>query len=186
MRNPRVAVTVAVLSGLAAAGAGLYAVTRPWQTEQISRPAPLPPEVVSRTGAELAVWSAPAAVVGLAAAVAIVAVSGRGRRAVSVCSMLSGIGLLTAAGYGIAIAPGGWPVVTGLFGAGLAVVGGWTWRAGAGWPAMSARYDRTDDDPEPSPALADNPETLWDALDRGVDPTSLRIGETAPGKECAR
>ena len=60
---------------------------------------------------------------------------------------------------------------------GLAIVAGGieAVRRGATWPAMGARYDRAAPDAaEPGRAAKERPVTevtMWDDLDRGIDPT---------------
>ena len=180
--NPKRALATAVLTGLATAGLALYAVTRVWRTVEHTRPKPLPPEVVTLTGGDLAAWAVPAAVVALAGSLALVAASGTARRVVAVLLGLAGAGVAAAGVTGFAEAAGIWPAVTVLAAVAVVLIAGWAVRDGAGWPAMSARYDR---DAKRTP-VPDAPEALWDALDRGEDPTSLSICQTAPGEECAR
>ncbi|ADD42190.1 Trp biosynthesis-associated membrane protein [Stackebrandtia nassauensis] len=183
--SPRRALTIAVLAGMAAAGLGLYAATRVWTTVSRDRPGPLPAEVVDTTGGQLAPWAIPAAVVAVAGSVALVACTGWARRIVAVCVGLAGLGLTAAGGYGLSQAAGIWPVVTTVAGLAVLAVAAWTLRDGSAWPGMSGRYDRTEAAPS-SAALADDPAALWDALDKGEDPTAFSIGQTAPGEECAR
>jgi hypothetical protein len=112
----------------------------------------------------LAGWLAPRppgatalALVAGAGAAAVLAAQGWTRRLVG--------GLLTVLG-GAAVALGvttpSWPATAG----GLLVVvgGGWVVWRGPRWTRMSARYDR-------QTAVTDSPHALWDALDRGEDPT---------------
>lgn len=183
--SPRRAITVAVLTAVAAAGLGLYAATRVWLTVSRDRPAPLPDELVETTGGQLAAWSVPAGVVAVAGAIALIAGTGWARRIVAGLVGVSGLGLAAAGGLGLARAAGFWPIVTVVAGVAVAAVAVWTLRAGADWPGMSARYDRTTATPTGA-AIADDPTALWDALDKGEDPTAFSIGQTAPGEECAR
>lgn len=182
----RKSMTMAILTGLVAAAAAIYAATRVWESTSRDRPAPLPPVVVESTGAQLWVWAVPAGAVAVAGVIAVLAASGFARRVVSVCVGLAGLGLMAAGAAGAVEAFGGWPVVTTVMGAAVTAVAVWTWRDGVNWPAMSARYDRTADKTVEPLAIAEDPDALWDALDRGMDPTSPSIGETAPGEECAR
>ncbi|MGH8791405.1 MAG: TIGR02234 family membrane protein, partial [Stackebrandtia sp.] len=68
--KPKRDLAAAVLTTLAAGGLGLYAATRVWSQTEQPRPHPLPPETVSVAGVELAAWTAPAAVVVMASALA--------------------------------------------------------------------------------------------------------------------
>ncbi|MEV6149073.1 Trp biosynthesis-associated membrane protein [Nonomuraea sp. NPDC052129] len=138
------------------------------------------------SGGDLSPVLTPLALAGLAGVVAVLATKGAGRRVIGVLLALCGVG----AGLGAWQAAGGsgvlswlrernvmratgaiqwdvvplWPVVCGL-GAVLMVAGGVVAvvRGGA-WAGMSAKYTR------------ERPETtgdrsMWDALDRGDDPT---------------
>ncbi|HZE41553.1 MAG TPA: Trp biosynthesis-associated membrane protein [Stackebrandtia sp.] len=184
MSNPKRVMTIAILAGLASAGAALYAATRVWSHTSHARPSPLPPETITQTGGQLAAWSVPAAVVGLAGVIALIATGGAARRVVTACVGLAGIGCVAAGGYGSVTDTGVWPVVTLIAGIAVLAVAVVAWQRGPSWPTMSARYDRAE--AKPRAAVADDPAAMWDALDNGVDPTSLSIGETAPGEECAR
>ena len=76
------------------------------------------------------------------------------------------VGMLLAATGGAALALGltssSWLAALG----GVAVLTGGSWVAWRGprWSRLSGRYDR-------EPAVSDSPHALWDALDRGEDPT---------------
>ncbi len=142
--------------------------------------------VAAPTGGDLSPVLTPLALAGLAGVVAVLATKGIGRRVIGVLLALCGVG----AGLGAWQAAGGsgvlswlrernvtrvtgaiqwdavalWPVVCGL-GAVLMVAGGVVAVVrGGGWAGMSARYTR-----EPPPPTDDR--ALWDALDRGDDPT---------------
>ena len=63
-----------------------------------------------------------------------------------------------------------WPVLVMLGGVAIAWGGLQAMRHGPSWPAMGAKYDRRN----ANPVSADRPATnvsMWDDLDRGVDPT---------------
>ena len=142
--------------------------------------------VAAPTGGDLSPVLTPLALAGLAGVVAVLATKGIGRRVIGVLLALCGVG----AGFGAWQAAGGsgvlswlrernvmrvtgaiewdavafWPVVCGL-GAAMMVAGGVVAVVrGGGWARMSARYTR-----EPPPATDDR--SMWDALDRGDDPT---------------
>jgi hypothetical protein len=182
----RRAVTIAVLGGLAAAGFGLYALTRVWESGQRDRPAPLPPHHFTHTGDQLAGWAVPSGVVALAGVVALLATAGLARRLIAILNGLAGAGLAIGGIHGLSVAPGPWPAATLVCGLAVVAIAAWTLRDGGNWPAMSGRYDRATAGSPPRTAIADDPAAMWDALDRGVDPTSPTIGQTAPGEECAR
>lgn len=175
---------------ICAAGAALVVVAtgRTWAVEVVARPAPLPDERTVREGGDLLPWLPALGWVALAGAGALVAVRGRVRQVLG--------GLLTATGAGLAVGAGwaaagsdagpGWPALAALGGAAVAAAGLLaTWR-GAHWPAMGARYERARARGSPSsrpggPGHAgtrpdhdgqSTPEQLWEALDRGEDPTA--------------
>lgn len=166
---------VAVLSAVAAAGVGLFAVTRTWGTETHARPYPLPDETVTTVGTTIAPWALPAAIVAMAAALALVATGGAARRMVVLVLAASGVVLAASGAFGVARLAGVWPVVVATMGVCLVVVSAWSWSRYRDWPRMSARYDRR----EPEPAIvapvdsdgALDSARLWDAIDRGDDPT---------------
>ncbi|MEO3790047.1 Trp biosynthesis-associated membrane protein [Nonomuraea sp. B10E15] len=134
----------------------------------------------------------PVALAGLAGVVAVLATKGAGRRVVGVLLALCGAGaaaatwaalsggtvtarlreenvLSGATGLSWEIAPL-WPAVT-VVGAVLVMAGGvLAVVRGGRWAGMSARYDRT----AGAPSARAHDRTLWDALDRGDDPTDDR------------
>jgi uncharacterized membrane protein (TIGR02234 family) len=167
----------------------LLAVSRSWIVHSYAAAAPLPVKAFEVDGAKLAPGARALALVGLAGVAAVAATRGRGRIVVGV--------LLTAAGFGLAavvirtladpdaavrragpfvdviLAPGQelgrWPYAA-LLGALLIVVAGvLVVVRGGQWTAMSSRYD--------APAeKASGEGSLWDALDRGEDPTDESAG----------
>jgi hypothetical protein len=150
----------------------LLAATRGWQTVHTLQPAPLPPVVRHRTGAELAPWLPALGVVALAGAGALFATRAAARLVVGA--------LLIAAGAGIAVASllslgdhvtAAWPLLCVLGGVVVHGAGLVTARAGRSWPGMSARYERPAA-PAAAPKKPASRAELWDALDRGEDPTS--------------
>ncbi|MEU6116393.1 TIGR02234 family membrane protein [Streptomyces sp. NPDC047117] len=142
------------------------------------------------------------AVVGLAALVAVFAVRGAGRVAVSALLALSGAGTLAGALLGNAdtaalkakaatatgmsnasvhhVAHTAWPWVAAGGGALLLVAGLLALVYGRRWPAMSGRYERAAGGPRaargprraPAKPDLDRPEEIWKSLDRGEDPTT--------------
>ena len=176
----------AVVLCLAGAGLALYAATRTWNVEVTARPAPLPALHTVHRGAA---WLAPVAVVGLAAAGALVATRGTARRAVGVLLILIGAGLASGGGQGLA-GSRLWPALCLVGGFAVALAGGLAVARGRTWPALGARYERgrgrcslsesasasafSAPGDWPAPAVQDGPVAsaqAWDALDRGEDPT---------------
>ncbi|GAA2342494.1 Trp biosynthesis-associated membrane protein [Dactylosporangium salmoneum] len=157
-----------------AVGAGLVllAATRGWQDLLTAQPAPLPPVTEHRTGAEIAPWLPALGVVALAGAGALFATRAAARMVVGVLLILSGAGIAVAAlvtlDDHVKVA---WPLLCALGGLLVLVAGVITTRKGRSWPGMGARYERP---AAPAEVKRDRPASqaeLWDALDRGEDPT---------------
>ncbi|WP_223167692.1 Trp biosynthesis-associated membrane protein [Nonomuraea sp. SYSU D8015] len=145
---------------------------------------------VTPTGGQLGPALTPVALAGLAGVVAVLATKGAGRRVVGALLALCGAGaaaatwtaldgtavtgwlaernaLRGAAALSWEIVPL-WPAVSGA-GAALMIAGGAVAMVRGGrWAGMSARYERS------GPAPAHDDKALWDALDRGDDPTDSR------------
>jgi len=164
-------ITVAVVLCAAASALVLFAASRVWGEVTTVRPAPLPPTVARRTGASFAPWLPALGIVGLAGAGALVAIRGAVRTVLGCVLTACGLGTVAVALVPLGRGAGAlWPVgcaVAGLLVAatGLATVG---W--GRTWPAMGARYERPATRPPTERKPASQAE-LWDALDRGEDPT---------------
>ena len=169
----RVGLLRAVVACVAGAGLALLAVTRVWSTTLRERPAPLPPIDVSHTGSSALGWVAAVALVGLAGAGALLATRGGARVGVGALLGLVGIVVLGGGIDGLRLADGArviWPTLVGLGGLAIAWSGLQAVRHGASWPGMSPKYDRQ----IAKRTSVDRPATnltMWDDLDRGVDPT---------------
>lgn len=159
----------------------LVAGARPWAS--VARPAPFH-GAVAVSGTALTPLPAAAGLLGLAAVAGLLATRRNGRVAVGALLALVAAGTvaaavqatgrhavlaaaaLTAPGAAPALTAWRWVAVAGavvLVAAGAAAAG-----RGRHWPAMGARYDG----PRARPAPAtDEHEILWQALDRGEDPT---------------
>jgi hypothetical protein len=165
LRSRRGFALVVVVCAVASAVV-LFGASRTWSHVVTQRPAPFPPLTTKRTGASLEPWLPALAIVTLAGAGALVAVRGRVR-------VVLGL-LLTVAGGaigGLASIPGNsplWPTVCIVGGLVIALSGMATVRCAANWPSMGARYERPATRPERKPVTQAE---LWDALDRGEDPT---------------
>jgi hypothetical protein len=161
--------TTAVACALAASLV-LLAATRSWQDLVTAQPSPLPPITEQRTGADIAPWLPALGVVALAGAGALFATRAAARWAVGVLLVLAGAGTAVASlvtlGDEVKVA---WPLLCTLGGLVVLAAGVVTIRAGRSWPGMSARYERPSAavPPKENASQAD----LWDALDRGEDPT---------------
>jgi LPXTG-motif cell wall-anchored protein len=166
---------LAVAVGLCIAGSAiaLLAATRTWTETLTRRPAPLPPAHTPHTGTSQLGWLVAIALVALAGAGALLATRNGVRVGLGALLGLVGVAILGGGIDGLRIADGGrlvWPVLVMVGGVLVAMAGMRAMRHGASWPAMGAKYER------PAGAVkADKPvtdATMWDDLDRGVDPTA--------------
>ncbi|MGN6333152.1 MAG: Trp biosynthesis-associated membrane protein [Motilibacteraceae bacterium] len=188
---------VVALGALALGGALLLgAAGRTWATVR-SRPAPGLPAVVDRvTGASLAPGVTAVGLLALAAVAGLLAVRGVARQLVGLVVLAAGVAALAYAVAGAratpttdgtveAVSHGAWPWVAALGGALVAAAGALAVLHGRRWSALSSRYERSagssgasversaeGGSPQPTSegSLAGGKE-LWDALDRGEDPT---------------
>ena len=184
-RGRRELVLVVALDLLASAVV-LVGSGRTWATGTVDLAPPLPTTDVAVPGVDVSGARA-LALVGLAGAVAVVAARGWLRRAVGLLLLVAGLAVaVDAAAFDAvsALATGGqvptrvgttaWPAVTGAAGVVLATAGLLTAWRGPGWSTLSARYE------PPAPAAPERPAApadagerdLWEALDRGEDPTA--------------
>lgn len=164
----------------------LLATGRGWLVYTFPAAEPLPPRVVTVTGSELAPGARALALLGLAAVAALPAARGRLRTAVGALVVLAGLGGLAVLGWvlGDPLAAarhsealrleqrltgtpdlGAWPYVAVLGAVLLAAAGGLVVVRGRHWADLSSRYDA------PTAPKPVSEATLWDALDRGEDPT---------------
>ena len=190
--------TLALVAETVGAAGMLLLAGRTWQTISAPRPRPLADRVLDVSGRSLEPAMSALALVALAGVVAILATRGIARRVVGALVVLTGLGLawravteLAAASPGRALSLlrdadsgigldssrplGGhvhavWPVLA-LLAALLVVAAGavTTWR-GHTWVALSNRYEAPATQGRAERAQADA--TLWNALDRGDDPTA--------------
>lgn len=167
--NTRRSMAMTVVTAVVCGGVGLYSVTRVWQVAHEERFAPLPPVTTESTGSQLFGWAVPAAVVAIAAALSLLATRGVARRFVSGCLGLAGASVLSAGVAGFLSTLGIWPAVACVAGAGVAATAVMAYRWSPQWPTMSARYERP---VQPAKLDTRDPQAMWDALDRGEDPTS--------------
>lgn len=181
---------VAVLLELTGAALVLLAAGRPW-ARGVLRQAPLPTVPLAVSGRSVAPVVAALGLVGLAGVVAVLATRGAGRVATGVLLALAGAGVVAASlnvGSDLAEAvrpaadrisgvPGAsaegiratvWPRVSVVGGTLLCTAGLLTAARGGRWTAMSERYDALGADRLVRPA---EPAGIWEALDRGDDPT---------------
>jgi LPXTG-motif cell wall-anchored protein len=180
MSGSRRALTRAVLGCAVGAALALLAASRTWTVEITRRSAPAAVLRTPRTGSSLEPWLTALALVALAGAGALLATRGRSRSLVGVLLLLAGLGVLAGGGYGLATVAHVtvvWPVLT-MVSAVLIGYGGFEAALRSrSWPAMGGRYERpqaprtpAEDQPQHTgPSRSDV--AMWDALDRGEDPT---------------
>ncbi|RFU22625.1 Trp biosynthesis-associated membrane protein [Geodermatophilus marinus] len=182
-RGHRRETTAAVVGSALAGGLALSAGGQAWLTLTVARPAPLPPTTDVLTGGETAPLVPAAGLLLLAAAVAVVAARGAGRRVVGLLTALAG-GVLgwsglrplvgdPAAGVGAsADVHAGWPLLAVAAGVVAVAAGLLTVLRGPSWPGLGRRHERTGQPSAARPRTdGDRALDAWRALDRGEDPT---------------
>jgi uncharacterized membrane protein (TIGR02234 family) len=199
--NPRVQFALALAAQLIGAGGALLVSTRDWQTITTPREG-LPADVLAVSGRTLDDASLALSLVGLAGVVAILATQGVVRRAIGGLVAVAGAALLwRSIGAMPAVSAARarslvrekhsrvtisdtvvphvathpvWGVLSIIAGLVVVLAGVLIASFGGRWAAMSARYERPapEPDPERDRIIADR--SMWNALDRGEDPTSGR------------
>ncbi|GAB1817497.1 Trp biosynthesis-associated membrane protein [Herbidospora sp. RD11066] len=164
----------------AAGGAlALFAGTRVWA--QLLAPTGLtnPEAIHDVPGSQVAPVITPVVLAALAGCVAVLAAKGVWRQVIGALVAICGatvviammrvfddVLLLESADLtGAAVQVTVWPWLTALGGVLLLAGGLWAAVAGGRWPGLSSRYDRPDHDRPPTER------SMWDAIDRGDDPT---------------
>lgn len=187
---------LAVLLCLAGSGLVLFAASRGWAQVPVTGRPVLPDVVVAVRGRDLHPGLPAVALVGLAGVVALLATRRAGRVVVGVLLLLAGLGAVVlaaqvltggaggaaatepvreAGGVGFAGPPDltGWPLAAAVGGLLLALSGAVVAVRGPRWAALSRRYEtpavRAEQE-APAPSEP-NERELWEALDRGEDPT---------------
>ena len=175
---------VAILLCLAGSALVLLATSRPWLTHAYLPSPPLPGRRLVVTGTELMPGARALALLGLAGVAALPASRSWARAVVGAVLALAGGGVVVLvarvladrlaalestdafrAGESFYGTPdlGAWPYIALLGGLLLLAAGLLAAVRGRSWTALGARYDAPTAPKEPS---------LWDALDRGDDPTT--------------
>jgi uncharacterized membrane protein (TIGR02234 family) len=194
---------LAALLCVAGASVVLVGAGRAWVLVEVAGSPLLPDRQVAVDGTDLAPGLRALGLLGLAGVPALAASRGRGRLLVGLVVLLTGLGvlavttrllisglgdlaLLTAAVRdagtpdGVATATTGWPVVAALGGLLLAAGGLLVMVRGPRWAALGRRYDAPAPEPAPDAAVAVAERDLWEALDRGEDPTAARGAQADP------
>lgn len=196
-RPGRALFALALAGDLLGSGGALLVAGRPWQTVSVARSRPLADEVVRISGHALEPAITAIGLVAMAGGVAALATRGRARRIVGAVIALAGTALLapavaafnamspsrarelvSAARSGIGFAPTqtprvsvhhGWPAL--MVGCALVVIaaGALILLFGRSWAGLSTRYEAPAAAGEVEPPSTDA--ELWNALDRGDDPT---------------
>lgn len=201
--NPRreYGMTIAVLIVAAIGMIVAYGATWITATVPVFRGEVTPTRLVSLTGSMLIGSGAAAGWVAAACAAGIVATRTWGRTAIGILAALAGaaggipaVAFILSRGPLVADALAGdealevsgnaWWVIAALSGLAGMVAGAITAVRGRNWPSLSARYERpsagnptqeriagVESDPDRTTTSAI---TMWDALDRGEDPTDER------------
>ena len=176
---------------------------REWVLVEVVGSPLLPDRQVAVAGTDLAPGLRALGLVGFAGVLALAASRGRGRLLVGLVLLLTGVGALAvtarllAAGLGelalgtTAVRDAGpadgagadptlWPYVTALGGLLLALAGLLVMLRGPRWAGLGRRYDAPTAAPAPEPAAPVAERDLWEALDRGEDPTAARGVQADP------
>ena len=194
---------LAALLCVAGAFVVLVGAGREWVLVEVAGSALLPDRQVAVDGTDLAPGLRALGLVGFAGVPALAASRGRGRFLVGLVVLLTGLGVLAVtvrllasglgelallttvvrdagAADGAGTDPTLWPYVTALGGLLLAAAGLLVMVRGPRWAALGRRYDAPAPAPAPESAAAVAERDLWEALDRGEDPTAARGGQADP------
>lgn len=185
-------------------GAALLISTRHWQSAVLPRQRPLADDVLQLTGRTTDASPTAFALVALAGVVAVLATRGLPRRLVGAVLGVAGLGLawrslaglralgadrvrtLDAATHsGVGVEPSVvpqvtvhplWPWLSAVSGLLVAVAGLLVAARGQAWAGLSGRYETTRAEPAEHPVPQPGDVALWNALDRGDDPTAPGAG----------
>lgn len=168
--------TRVLLAGIVGAGTAALAASRDWTATTDTGHAGIT-ATTAQAGTDLASWALPCALAGGAAFLAMLATGNRARRFLGVVAALAG--LATALAGALHLDAGPWPITMGAAALVLAFAGAATTARAGAWPDSGARYDAT---PDGQAAIAEDPVSLWNALDSGQDPSSPNITASAQEK----
>jgi len=191
----------AVLLCLVGAFLVLVATGRVWASVQVPTAIVSDVQSVTVTGAQVVAGTRALGLVGLAGVLALVATRRTGRLVVGALLVLTGAAVVAAvlgadAGKAAVRAAGAlgtgpaaqdavvrgtaWPSVTALGGGLLVLAGLLTVLRGRSWPGLGQRYEAPAGSPADASGPASSERGLWEALDRGDDPTGS-AGAADPG-----
>jgi uncharacterized membrane protein (TIGR02234 family) len=180
---------LAVAVGLTVAGAVLLLLAggQPWVRVVLTPPPPLPVQTDVVAGRALAPAVPAVGLVGLATVAALAATRGAWRRPVGGVLFIAGLAAALVSGFAatadeaavlaraadtrtgtvgtVALVRTPWPAAAVAGGLLLTAAGAFAVVRGARWPGLGGRHDRMTRPPDPQ-------WDLWDALDRGEDPTA--------------
>lgn len=168
--------TRVLLAGILAAALAALAASRDWTSTTETGHAGIT-ATTAQAGTDLASWALPCALAGGAAFLAMLATGNRARRFLGVLACLAG--LAAALAGALHLGAGAWPITLAAAGLALAAAGAATTARAGGWPDSGARYDAA---PAEANAIAEDPVSLWNALDSGQDPSSPNITASAQEK----
>jgi hypothetical protein len=169
--SPKRELAVAVILAAAGGALALFASSRTWAVIDTPRPPPLPTAHEEITGRDAVPWASAVSFVALAGGLALLAVRRVARALIGGALVLTGLvevtggftGWLTAgSAFETVQTRAAWPAAFVAAGIIVLLSGGVVLLRGPQWSTAGARYD------------GDRPPTdagLWDALDRGEDPT---------------
>jgi hypothetical protein len=171
--NARRELAVAAVLAVAGGALAVWAATRTWAVVITPRPAPLPALREAVTGKDSVPWAAAMAFLSVAGGLALFATRRIGRTVLG--AVLAGSGALVTTGAVVGARPGAqdfqraeltavWPVLCGAGGLLVLAAGLLTLARGRRWVQMGPKYD--------APGAAEREPGLWEALDRGEDPTT--------------
>ncbi|MBO3731373.1 Trp biosynthesis-associated membrane protein [Glycomyces niveus] len=170
--------TRVLLAGILAAALAALAASRDWTTTTATGHAGIT-ATTAQAGTDLASWALPCALAGGAAFLAMLAAGNRARRALGVVAALAG--LAAALGGALHLDAGPWPIAMTAAALALAAAGAATTARAGTWPDSSSRYEAAPDGTGDK-AIAEDPVSLWNALDSGEDPSSPNISASAQEK----
>jgi hypothetical protein len=172
--GPKAELGLAVLLCLVGSSLVLLSTSRVWQELMVAGRPPLPDMTRQVEGIALVPGVRALALVGLAGVVALVAARRSGRVVVGLLLAVCGVAVVVQVGRAVAGGPPltAWPWVCLAGGALLASAGALVVVRGSRWATLSRRYEPPGARTEQEPAGEASERALWEALDRGEDPTN--------------